>query len=204
MATALTVVNEWASDSEDKQLLVKQQSGLVLRWLNEAQLRFVDRANNLRDVWTPTITSSGNVSLPSDFIREIPDLVKYDLNSTVQPPLKKIDYAVATNIQWGGRTHYSIHNGKMYVWSAGALTPSVTYIKKPAALTTLSSDDLTVDSTNFQDIIYFLELKWLYRTKQINLIQYSAMMRDFEDRATQEGVKFIVATDSMTVRNGGL
>lgn len=204
MATALNVVNEWASDSEEKQLLVKQQGGLVLRWLNEAQLRFVSNGNTLRDVWSPTITSTGSIALPSDFIREIPDLVKYDASTTNGRTLSRVDYAVAFNSTFSGTNYYSVHNGSFYVWSAGALTPSIVYYKKPAALTVLASDSLSVDTANHSNIVDYLEAKWLYRKKEIRYPEYMAMMGEFDNQAKVAGIEFLVATDSMVVRSGGI
>lgn len=193
MATAADVTNEWAADSEAKQLLIKTRSGLVLRWLNQGQLRFADLSEMLKGEWQPTVTASGNIALPADFLREYPGRVKYDLNSTVNAPLIKIDYQDAINLDFtGDTTHYSIFNVKLYVWAAGALTPSIPYIKKPVALTTLASDDLGLSTEFHYEIIAYLDAMWAAYNKEISFADKNMMLKDFDSKAREHGLKFLV------------
>lgn len=197
MATALDVVNEWAADSEEKQLLVKTRSGLVLRWINQAQLRFADKSECLKGEWQPTITSLGNIALPSDFLREYPDLVAYQVGSTINPPLIKIDYPVAINLNFTSVvTHYSIYNGTFYVWAAGALTPSIPYIKKPATLTALSSDALIIPTEFHHDLIPYLDAMWASLKGALNPMDKILLMKEFDNQARADGMKFLIRQDN--------
>lgn len=204
MATALDILNEWAADSEEKQTLLKVRSGLPLRWLNQGQLRFADKSECLRGEWQPTITSSGNIALPSDFIREYPDLIKFDVGSATNPPLIKIDYWEAINITFSTTSHYSIFNGSLYVWSAGALTPSIPYVKKPATLTTIASDSLTIPTEFQHELIPYLDMMWDAYKGKLAAIDKSMLLKDFDNSARSCGITFLVRqNNSPRVRTGG-
>lgn len=197
MGTTLDIINEWASDSEEKQVAVKTRSGLVLRWINQAQLRFAERSECLRGEWQPTITSTGNIALPSDFIREFPDLVKYNLSATVNPPLVKIDYWQAVNVTFSSTTHYSIFNGSLYVWAAGALTPSIPYIKKPTVITALTTADLSIPTEFHRDLIPYLDIMWEKSKGSLSLGDRLALMKEFDNQAGLAGLKFKTRQDGM-------
>lgn len=204
MATVADILNEWAADSEEKQTLIKTRSGLCLRWINQAQLRFADKSEVLKGVWQPTITSSGNIALPSDFLREYPDLVTFEVGETTTPPLIKVDYPVALNLSFSSTTHYSIFNGTFYVWAAGALTPSIPYIKKPATLTAISSDSLTIPTEFHHDLIPYLDMMWDSFKGKITAIEKSMLLKDFDNTVRQDGIVFLVRNDnSPKVRSGG-
>lgn len=198
MGTTLDIVNEWASDSEEKQTTVKARSGLVLRWINQAQLRYANKSELLRAEWQPTITSTGNIALPSDFLREFPDAVKYSSTSTVNPPLIKIDYWQAVNINFSGSiTHYSIFNGSFYVWAAGALSPSIPYVKKPTIITALTSADLSLPTEFQHDLIPYLDIMWEKSKGQLSLADQLGLMREFDSQAGLSGLKFKMRQDGM-------
>lgn len=198
MGTTLDIVNEWASDSEEKQTILKTRSGWALRLLNQAQLRYADKSELIRGSWTPTITSTGSIAIPTDFIREYPDSVKYSSTSTVNPPLIKIDYWKAVNINFtGATTHYSIFNGTFYVWAAGALTPSVTYVKKPAILTTFTSTDLEIP-TEFQcNLIPYLDIFWEKSKGKLSLGDQLILLKEFDNQAGLDGLKLRTRQDDI-------
>jgi hypothetical protein len=203
MATVQNVVNEWASDDEAKRLLTKTHSGLILRWLNEGQLRFADLSEMNRNTWTPTITSSGSIALPTDFLREFPDSVQAVV-STTGTPLFKVDYSFARQTSWNTLTAYSIYDGSFYIWAAGAATPSITYVAKPTALTTLSSDSFEIPTEFHRAFVDYLEAKWLYRNKTVSYGDYKAMLQDFDNQARSAGVYFMQRQDSlMKTRSAG-
>lgn len=198
MATVQNVVNDWASDDEAKRLLAKTHGTLLLRWLNEGQLRYAEKSEMLRSTWNPTITSSGNIALPTDFIREFPDQVQATV-STTGTPLYKVDYSLARQASWSVLTAYSIYDGTFYIWAAGAATPSITYVSKPAALTALATDSFELGTEFHRAIIDYLEAKWLYRNKQVSYGDYKAMLADFDNQAREDGLKFIIRNDSLLV-----
>lgn len=188
MATSLDVINEWASDSEAKQTLVKTHSGLILRWLNQAQLRYADKSEMLKSRWTPTITSTGNIALPADFLREIPDRVQPNANATVFAPLRKVDYPDAILVTWTGLIAYSVYGGNFYVWAPQACTPAITYNKKPAALTDLTSD-LEIPTEFHHDLILGLDIYWERRAEKLDLAEQETMWTIFDNKAKDAGWK---------------
>lgn len=196
MATSLDVINEWASDSEAKQTLVKTHSGLILRWLNQAQLRYADKSEMLKSRWTPTITSTGNIALPSDFLREIPDRVQPNASASVFAPLRKVDYPDAILVTWTGLIAYSIYGGSFYVWSAQACTPAITYNKKPTVLTDLTTD-LDVPGEFHRTLIFGLDIFWERRDGKIGLEEQDGLWTVFDNKAQAEGWK-------EKIRKGGL
>lgn len=196
MATVQNVVNEWASDDEDKRLLVETHGGLILRWLNEGQLRYAEKSEILRSTWTPTITSSGNIALPADFIREFPDRVQA-VSGTTGTPLFKVEYPLAIQDTWNTLTAYSIYNNTFYIWAAGAATPAVYYVKKPTALTTLSSDDFGIPTEFHRTMIDYLEAKWLYRNKTVSYGDYKSMLSEFDNQAKTDGLQFLQRNDAL-------
>lgn len=197
MASAQDIVNEWAADSEEKLRLLKTRSGLGLRWLNQAQLRYVERAECLRDVWNPTITSSGNISLPSDFMYEFSDRVKRDVNSTSDYYLRKVDYPIAFARSWSGLTAYSIYNGSFYIWAAGAATPSIPYVKKPAIITTLSSASLEIPTEFQHRLVDYMDAMWL-RYKG-DVVSARGLMEDFFRKSKTDGVTWRLRYDKSPI-----
>lgn len=199
MATALDVVNEWAADSEKKQDIVKTRSGLLLRWLNQGQLRYAEKAECLRSVWTPTITSSGNIALPTDFIYEFADRVKRDTSMVTDYFLKKIDFQIANARAWSGLTAYSIFNGTLYVWAPGAATPSIPYCRKPTVLTTLSSDSLEIPTEFHSALVEYMDLRWDRDMAGGNYSTYSAMLKDWDMTARSQGTVWKLRNDRVPV-----
>lgn len=199
MGTTLDIVNEWAADNEEKQLLVKTRSGLPLRWINQGQLRYADKSEMLRAVWNPTITSTGNIALVSGFLREFPDLVKYNVSSTTNLPLIKIDYWEAINVDFSTTTHYSIHNGSFYVWSAGALTPSITYIKRPTIMTNILTESLEIPLEFQHNLILYLDIMFDGSKGTINSIDKHVLLKTFDQQAGLDGLKFRQRNDSSPV-----
>ena len=197
MASVQNVVNEWASDDEAKRLLVETHSGLILRWLNEGQLRYADKSEMLRSTWNPTITSTGSIALPADFLREFPDKVQATAGNTSDTPLQKVDYSLARQVSWDTLTAYSIYDGTFYIWAAGAATPSITYVSKPAAFTVLATDAFELGTEFHRAIVDYLEAKWLYRNKTVSYGDYKAMLNEFDNQARTDGLMFVQRNDSL-------
>jgi hypothetical protein len=201
MSTALNIINEWAVDSEEKQKTVKTRSGLVLRWLNQAQLRYVEKAQCLRSVWLPSVPSSGNIVLPADFLYEFPDRIKRNANNITDIFLVKMEYPVADARYHVGLYFYSIYNGTFYVWAKMAATPSVPYVRKPTVLTSYSSD-LEIP-TEFQgNLIPYVEAKWLYSKKEITYPQLLQMQSAFDLQANNDGLTFRTRNDKIPSTRG--
>ena len=197
MATALDVINEWGLGDDEKQETIKTHSGLVLRLLNQSQLRYVEKSQCLRSVWTPTITSTGNIALPTDFLYEIPDRVKRNTNNTTDIFLSKIDYAVANARYFSGLYYYSIFNGSFYVWSAQAATPSVPYVRKPTIITALTTADLEIPTEFHHNLAPYIEAQWLYSKKQISYAEKLAIEKNFDLQANNDGLSFRTRNDKV-------
>lgn len=161
MATVATLLEEWAAGSPEREVLVATEKGVTATWLNRGQERFAANSEMLQDLWQPTITSTGNIALPANFVREIKDMVHWD----AQTRLREISYAMAQNIIFSITRWYSIWNGTFYVWMAAAGSPSIAYIKKPTAITTstLATADLELPSEYHRDLFYYLDSQWLRR-----------------------------------------
>lgn len=182
MGSVLNVISEWVEDDEQKELLYERVPSLVLRWINEAQLRHVDRSEVLREIWEPTITSTGNTTLPSDFLREIKDRVKWDTTTH----LYQVDYPAAALVEsWSDTSFYSIWESSFYVWGAAAGTPSIPYIKKPAALTTIATDNLELPTENHGTLQIYLDAVYARRNKDFQT--YYSLLDRFDRRAQEEG-----------------
>lgn len=194
MATAQDIINEWASDSEEKQALVKTRSGLPLRWINQGQLRYVEKGQVLRDIWLPNITSTGNIALPTDFLYEFPDRVKRNASATVDIFLKKLDLPVAQARYFSGLYYYSIWKGSFYVWSAQAATPSVPYVRKPTILSSIASD-LEIPTEFQMNLLPFIEAKYLYSKKEMPYAEYAQAMEHFDIQANNDGLSWRTRND---------
>jgi len=199
MATAQDVLNDWAGEDGERYIIFHKNKGLVLRWLNEAQLRFCDLSEIFRGVWSPIISSDGVVSLPDDFLREVPHTIKW----AVDTPLTKIDYAVANLTTFSGTYFYSIWGGKFYVWTPAEGTPSIPYFKKPSTITnaTLANDDLEIPTEYHSDVLAFLEAKYQQRLGDYG--QYLALMSRFDGEARRAGVKYASRNDPVPFMLGG-
>ena len=151
MATIAGSFEDWAAGDQARTGVYASEPGVIVRWANEAQLRFADRSECLQSVWSPTITSSGNIALPADFLREIKNRVKW--TQTIY--LVQLDYPTANIQTFTSVGYYSIWNGTFYVWQATSGTPTIPYIKKPTAITTstLSSADWDIP-TEYQRVLF--------------------------------------------------
>lgn len=199
MGTVANIIQSWASSNPAKASVYASEQGIIANWINEAQLLFADKSECLRDVWQPTITSTGNIALPSNFKREIKDKVKWDSNTY----LTQIDYPTANLVSsWGDTTHYSIWNNTFYVWGEAAGTPSIHYIKKPTAITasTISSADLDIP-TQYQHILkIYLNAQYLERKDDI--AGASALMRQFIQLADDAYMDVIRNIDPVPMMRG--
>jgi hypothetical protein len=131
MASAATVLGEWASLEPEKEALYAQTPSLLLRWLNEAQLRFCSKSEILQGVWSPSVGETGIIALPSDFLRELVGRVKASDNTNV-PKGQYQDLQFANGLI---PKTYCIWNNNLYLFPIGSGTLTVPYIKKPALIT---------------------------------------------------------------------
>lgn len=182
MGTVANVLQDWASSSPEKTSLYANQKDLLIRWANEAQLRYADKSECLRDIWQPTITSTGNIALPDNFKREIKDRVKWDANTY----LVQIDYPRANLVtSWSNTTHYSIWGGTFYVWGAAAGTPVIPYIKKPAALTVaaIASENFEIPTEYHYNLFLFLDA--MFARSKNDIAGSMQLMKMFDDKADE-------------------
>lgn len=199
MGTVASTIEQWAANDPKKEALYTTKRGLIVSYINDAQLTFVDKSECLRGVWQPTITSSGSIALPSDFLREIVNRVKW--SSTVY--LTKMDYPTANLVtSFGSTLYYSIWNGTFYVWAAASGTPDVPYIKKPTAITatTLSSADLDIPTEFHHRLQTALDSYYLRTVGDYKDSEY--FDKKFEQEATQAGMDFRDRNDPVPIMRG--
>ena len=153
MGSVNNIIGEWVGGNKENDSFYLSNRSLLLRWLNEGQLRFADKSEVLRGVWSPTISSSGSIALPTDFLREILNRVQRENNGHIY--LQKLSYPDALLSLFTGVCAYSIWGDTFYVWAKGAASPIIPYIKKPTVITedNISSADLEIP-TEYHHLLY--------------------------------------------------
>ena len=185
MGTVQNILEQWAAGDPKKEEIYVSVPKLALRWINEAQLRHASLSEILRTTWSPTITSTGNIALPSDFLREIPDRVKW----TATQHLVKIDYPTANLVEsFSGTYYYSIYGETFYVWEAAAGTPTIPYIKKPTALTTIATDALEIPTEFHGTLLIYFDA--MYLRKEGDYAGSQVLLRQFDSQAAEDGAKY--------------
>ena len=180
MGSVLETINLWASNDTRLKFLQRNQP-MVLKWFNQAQLRFADQAVTLRDIWTPSIPSSGYISLPTNFLREFKDRIKRSSGDYV--PLQKMKYEDANLVPFSGLTHYSIYNDTFYVWGAMSCNPIIPYVIKPTVITfaNFKTSDLEIDSKYQDNIVFYMDACYIRSQDGVaNTMEAKAMMEAFE------------------------
>jgi hypothetical protein len=132
MASASTILGDWASLDPERETLYAHTPALLLRWLNEAQLRFCNKSEILQGVWQPTVPDTGIVALPEDFLREYVDRIQWTTNQY----LRKGDLPTLKLLNLSSTMYYAIYGENFYVMSPAAGSPTIHYIKKPVLITT--------------------------------------------------------------------
>jgi hypothetical protein len=201
MATALSLISDWL-DSEEKEAYFLTHRPLALRWINEGQARYADKSEVLRTTWSPSITSSGVIALPSDFLREFPDRVKK--SSTEATALLKLPYQDAQFSDFTGVCAYSIFGSNFYVWQTTSCSPIVPYIKTPAliGLSGLDSASLEITTPSFaQNLLIYLDAMWS-RVKG-DTASYMALLAKFDYQCVQDSIEYQRRNDAVpTMRSG--
>lgn len=197
MGTTANFIANWTSSHPERVQLHKNQPELLLRWINEAQLRFADKSQILKSVWTPTIDSTGVVELPDDFLREIPDMVKWDENTR----LIKGDYSELALGTFSSTLYYAIWGNNFYVFTEASGTPEIPYIIKPdtLTLTAINTSDLDIPSQYHLDLLLFMDAMWLRMTGGNSY----ALMEEFERKAERCGVKEGLRRNAFPMMRGG-
>lgn len=196
MSAVQSVLEDWVAGESDKYVIYPAKQDIALRWLNEGQLRFCDRSEMLRSVWSPTIDATGIISLPSDFLREIKDLVKWAPNW----PLWEMDYPKASLLTFSSPRYYSIWGNKMYIWAPAAGSPTIPYMRKPRVLTSDKNDDLEIPTEYQNALTYYLESKWLKRNKDV--AGSLAMLRTFDQMADEAAARYRARRDPVPMMRG--
>jgi hypothetical protein len=189
MGTLLTVIQEWYSDDDEKETLYKQMPELVLRWINEGQLRFCDKSEILQGLWEPTVSSTGVVARPTDFLREYQNRVKWTTNHSLVNMAYQ-DAIHLTNVS--DQLYYSIFNGNFYVWAAAAGTPDIPYVKKPEVVVSTADAHKTaaleIPTEDHHTLIQYLDARFL--RKKGDYKNYMALLNWFDAYANACGSKF--------------
>lgn len=198
MGSLKSVLEDWSEGDPKRAELLAQYPGVVLRWINEAQLRYCDKSEILQDVWEPSIPSSGTIALPSDFLREYKDRVKW----TDTRYLVQIDYPTANLRTWSDVTHYSIFEGSFFVWAASAGSPSIPYIKKPVvvAIADISTADLETPTEFQHNLLVYLDA--MYARRSGAYVDSKQILRIFDEQAIQDGFTFRARRDPSPIIRG--
>ena len=191
MSTTLDVLSDWAGVSGPRYNLFSTNEDLILRWLNEAQLRFADRSEVLRGIWEPVLDSSGEATIPEDMLRIVKDKVKWDSDEW----LKEADYPTVSVLTLSTTEYYSVWNGTFYVFAAAEGEPIIPYIKKPDTLlkTNYRLSDLEVPTEYHHDLIAFLDAQFARHSGATDA--YYSLMADFHNKATLAGIKYAERND---------
>ena len=200
MATAQEVIDDWTSDAGERHTLFGQVPGLVIGWLNDAQLRFVHKSLCLRSLWEPDIPSDGYVDLPDDFLKIVRDRVKWSSIVT----LVEAPYADLIQRTMTSTTHYAIHEGKFFVFGASSGTPQIPYFQKPSKITIANRATAYLDiPTEYQnDLMGYMDA--MLQRRKGDVPGYLQLMAAFDDKATQAGMKISGRIDPVPMMRGGL
>ena len=180
---AKDILFDWIGTEKEKNTLYSVSPELVVRWLNEANQRYCDLSECIRDVWLPVLDATGVTELPDDWLREAKDRVAWTQNVY----LTAIDYPTAIVRRFTGTFYYAIWGNRFYVFSPAAGTPTVPYIRRPDPITTTNLATYTLDvlREKQQNMIQFLDSKW---ARYNNDISGELELRNlFDEQARQDG-----------------
>lgn len=187
MANVKTLLEDWVSYDDARLAVYSHERGVITRWINQAQLIFADKSECIRGNWTPTLSSTGSVVLPDDFLRAVKDRIKWSTNWY----LREIDYPSAQIMTFGSVAYYSIWGGYLYVWNGNNGTPTVPYIKKPTALTTTTilTADFELPTEYHQHLLLFLD-SMMARRKPDGLKESQQLMEMFYIKCANANADF--------------
>jgi hypothetical protein len=203
MATAATILGDWASLDPEKETLYAHTPSLMLRWLNEAQLRFCNKSEILQGVWQPTVPSTGVIALPTDFLREYIDKIQWTTNQY----LRKGDYPTLKLLNLSSTMYYAIYDEDFYVLSAAAGSPTIFYIRKPLLLnTTIGSPQLWTTAeleipTEYHSVLLgYLDAIWMRH--KLDIKSYRASLDLFDRDAIDCGIQLKRRRDGFPTMRG--
>lgn len=198
MASVKDIISDWSTDEGERLVLADQVPGLVIRWLNQAQLRFSEISQVLTGVWEPTIDSTGEETLPDDWLREVPDRVLWQTSIG----LTKGDYATLKIANLSNPQAYAIWQGKFYVFGPTAGTPTIPYYKKPSEVKTTqySTASLEIPSEYHHHLILFMDAMFARRSKDYK--GYLILRKEFDQSARDAGIDFSNRRELMIMRGG--
>ena len=198
MATVANVVEDWCSGDSDRTAILATELGVIVRWVNEAQLRFADKTETVRSIWQPSIPSNGQIALPTDFIREVKNLIMWTTNWR----LLQIDYPLAQMLLFSAPQYYSIWNGTFYVWSPTAGTPNICYIQKPTAITTTTYATASLQiPTEYQHTL-FLYFDSMNARRQKDYAGSGVLLKQFDQECNEIYSQYKGHVDPVPMVNG--
>jgi hypothetical protein len=183
MADAKNLLSLWIGVDREKTSLYSTNPEMVIGWLNEANIRYCDKGEVIRDIWKPIIDSSGITELPDDFYREIKDRVKWKAGKF----LTAMDFAVANIRSFTGTYYYSIWMHTFYVWAPSAGEPEIPYIRRPddITVTNFANYELDIHREDHTNLLPYMDAMWA-RYKQ-DTPSYLALLQAFDNRAEKDG-----------------
>ena len=200
MATVQTTIDNWTSDGGERHTLYGSVPGLVIQWLNAAQLRFTHKSGCLRSTWEPTLDSEGYADLPEDFLKIVKDRVKWSSTQT----LIEGNYHDLIQRTMSSTTHYCVHEGKFYVFGPSAGSPVVPYVKKPNTVTIANRTNafLDIPSEYHEDLVLYLDA--MFARRKGDVTGWIALLAAFDDKATKAGMEISRRIDPVPMMKGGL
>lgn len=198
MATAAKIISDWTTDEGERHVLYTSTKSLIIRWLNEAQLRFADRSEVLQGVWDASLID-GSDSLPDDFLREKRDGVLLDSKY-----LSKGDYTALSGAGLTSTSHYAIWDGSLHVFSSASGEATIPYIRKPSVIkdASIGTASLEIPSEYQHSLITFLDAMFLRRKE--DLMGYRTLLKAFDQDCTDAGIDFQSRRGEILVTKGGL
>ena len=183
MAEAKDILFDWIGTDKEKNSLYSVSPELIVRWLNEANQRYCDLSECIRDIWQPILGADGVAELPDDWLREIKDRVQWTNNVS----LTAIDYPTALGRRFTATYYYAIWAGRFYVFSPAAGNPTVPYIRRPDQIMTSNLATYTLDvlREKQQNILSFMDSKWARYNK--DLTGEASLKAAFDEQARQDG-----------------
>ncbi len=184
MASAKAIISDWSSDEGERFVLATTKRGVVMRWLNQAQLRFAEISQVLQGVWEPLLDSTGSEALPDDWLREIPDRVQW----TTGFYLIKGDYPTLSIANLSTTCYYAIWQGNLYVFSASSGSPTIPYYRKPEEIkdAQFATASLEIPTEYQHNLSLFMDAMWERRNG--NTEAYLVLIDKFDQRARDAGI----------------
>lgn len=166
----------------------------LLPWINQAQMDIARKTDCIQATtsWN-SVVAQGAYALPAAFLKA--DRVTYDNVPLLKTTIREIDTynpARDTGTNTGAPEYFYIYGGNLYLepfpQAAGTNNIDMQYIKSPALLTAVGSDNLEIPDKFYDDVVRYVIMRAREYTEQFEV---AGRMQQELDSRMQE-VKFDV------------